>query len=336
MKVTSRFFFVLPVVISIFAVLGVTTKAAAQDTFPDKVGTDLDFPGDGCRSKTFIDLGRSFRGWMQVDSMNPAPIDEHDWPTTDAKTVLFDIRPFPAWAPPIDDPDAFQPDWSGTYKMSFHGQATMEFVEVTTPQIANQKYDPATNITTADLIIPKGTGLCSIAFKQTKRTAYAAAGTGITGLKVIRPGYDPNTTAIFTDEFLSSLKPFAVLRFMDWLETNHNPGFYGDPGHHTLEWADRHTLDDATVSDFGTKKYGVPWEYIIELAKASGKDIWINIPIAASDDYVKNLAQLLKAKLPATTKIYIEHSNEVWNFSFPQMSTTSSPRRMKSRQAIPS
>lgn len=33
-----------------------------------------------------------------------APVDEIGWPTTDASTVLFDIRPVPAWAPPVDNP----------------------------------------------------------------------------------------------------------------------------------------------------------------------------------------------------------------------------------------
>ena len=115
----------------------------------------------------------------------------------------------------------------------------------------------------------------------------------------------------------SHLKPFAVLRFMDWLETNHNPGFYGDVGHHVLNWPDRHVPDDATQGSYGNK-YGAAWEYVIELAKASGKDIWINIPVAATDDYVKKLAQLMKEQLPPKCNIYIEHSNEVWNFGFPQ------------------
>ena len=39
-------------------------------------------------------------------------------------------------------------------------------------------------------------------------------------LKLIAPGYDPNTTQVFTDSFLHRLQPFTTLRFMDWLQTN--------------------------------------------------------------------------------------------------------------------
>jgi len=309
------------ILLSLFTWSASSLKVSAQtdQSYANKIGVDLDGLGDSNRSKPLIDLGKTLRGWDIVGEKKRTTIDDHGWPTTDASSVFFDIRPFGAWAPPMDDPDKFQPDWSGTYKLSFQGQATLDFVEETSLQVQNQKYDPATNLTTADIIVPQGTGLLCIAFKETKRTPDSAAGSGITQVHLIRPGYSPDTKAIFTDEFLASLKPFAVLRFMDWLQTNHNPGFYGDPGHHALNWADRHVPDDATQADYGNK-YGVAWEYVVELAKASGKDIWINIPIAATDDYVKNLAQMLKQQLPPTTNIYIEHSNEVWNFSFPQYS----------------
>jgi hypothetical protein len=217
----------------------------------------------------------------------------------------------------VDDPAKFQPDWSGTYKMKFQGQAVIEFVEEKRPQIQQQKYDAEKNVTTADVVVPPGVGLLCVSFKQTKRTAASPEGSGITNLSVLRPGIPEDTKAVFGDEFIKSLKPFAALRFMDWLETNHNPGFYGDPGHHALNWADRHLPTDATQSNYGNK-YGVAWEYVIELANQTHKDIWINIPVAATDDYVKQLAQLLKDKLNPDCKIYIEHSNEVWNFSFPQ------------------
>src|SRR5208283_406493 len=65
-------------------------------------------------------------------------------------------------------------------------------------------------------------------------------------------------------------------------------------------------------------KYGLAWEYIVQLANQSGKDAWINIPIAATDDYIRQLALLLKKWLKPNIRIYIEHSNEVWNFGFPQ------------------
>ena len=43
---------------------------------------------------------------------------------------------------------------------------------------------------------------------------------------------------------------------------------------------------------------------------------WINIPGHADDDYVINLAKLLKATVDPTLFIYYEYANEVWNWQF--------------------
>lgn len=89
-------------------------------------------------------------------------------------------------------------------------------------------------------------------------------------------------------------------------------------------------------SDLRPGKHGWPWEYIILLANEVNKDIWINIPVSASgslpypqpnceqdtSSYIYQLAMLLKSGNEFTSnkglnnnlRIYIEHSNEVWNF----------------------
>jgi hypothetical protein len=305
------------ILLFVFWVIAVPSSAQDDQQFSDKVGVSLEGLGAGSRGREFIDIAKTVGGWMQLGGSNPASVDDHGWPTSDAQTMFFDVRPFSIWAPPADDPDLFQPDWSGTYKMSFQGQAVLGMLGDAATTVANQKYDPAQNLTTADLVVPKGVGFVMVSFTQTKRTADSPSGSGITMLRVIRPGYPADTKADFTNEFLKSLKPFAVLRFMDFLETNHDPGPYSDPGHHALEWKDRHLPSDATQVDYGGK-YGAAWEYVAEIAKLSGKDIWINIPVAATDDYIKSLAQLLDKELPPTCNIYIEDSNEVWNGGFPQ------------------
>src|SRR5689334_11412589 len=79
-----------------------------------KIGVELDGLGDGARARPFVDLAKTLRPWTTPDG-KPAPTDEHGWPSADAQTVLFDIRPFAAWqgADHIDDPLKFVPDWSG-------------------------------------------------------------------------------------------------------------------------------------------------------------------------------------------------------------------------------
>lgn len=296
--------------------LGLLPSSQAAKTYPDKIGLELSGIGDGGRDRPFADLARTLRPWTTLDGQ-PAPVDKLGWPTTDAQTVLFDIRPFGAWAPPIDDPDAFQPDWSGVYPFEFTGQADLRQTDATKVVLRNLAYDPRTNRTTGEMVVPKGQGLVVLALTRTKRTPTSPLGSGITGLRMMRPGYRLSDQVTFTREFLDMVRPFRVLRYMDWLDTNHNPGYYGDAGHHALHWADRKTPAHATQATDSTG-YGAAWEYVVELSNATGKDAWINIPIAATDDYVRELAKFLKARLKPTVKVYLEHSNEVWNFGFPQ------------------
>jgi hypothetical protein len=294
-----------------------TSQAPKRPAYADKVGIELDGIGDGSRSMPFVDVAKTLRPWTLIGKGDLAPTDSNGWPTSDCQTVFFDIRPFGAWAPPIDDPDAFQPDWSGTYHLSFLGQATIGSSDATRIQINNQRYDAATKTTSAEIVLPKGMGLLVMTFTKTKRTPSSPEGSGITNVRLLRPGYPANTKQVFTNEFLKALKPFKVLRYMDWLDSNVQPGYYGDPGHHVLNWSDRRLPTDATQQRTG-KKYGCAWEHCIQLANETGTDMWINIPIAATDDYVRQLARMLKAQVKPGINIYVEHCNEVWNFGFPQ------------------
>lgn len=296
-----------------------STPAVEATAFTSKIGVELDGLGDGDRARPFVDLAKTLRPWTLRGGDKAAPVDGRGWPTADAQTVLFDIRPFGTWLglDQIDDPARFQPDWSGTYHLSFRGQAQIHFGEGSPCTLSGLHYEAAVNTTRAEIHVPKGTGLLVLVFTDTRRAPSIPLHSGLTDLRVIRPGYPADTKETFTHEFLRSLKPFAILRYMDWLDTNHNPGYYGDPGHHTLHWPDRRLPDDATQQATG-EKYGVAWEYVIRLANQTGKDLWINIPVAADDDYIMQLARLLKRALAPQRKIYIEHSNEVWNFGFPQ------------------
>ncbi len=66
----------------------------------------------------------------------------------------------------------------------------------------------------------------------------------------------------------------------------------------------------------GSKK-GVAFEYMIQLANHLNADPWISIPSAATDNFVEQLAKLIKKELKPSLKCYIEYSNETWNNAFP-------------------
>ncbi len=285
-----------------FLVFGATLNpaAAAGRDWAGRVGVGLE--GIGGRALEFVDAAKTLRPFESPNG-GTVPIDAAGWPLQDARTVIFDHRPAYAWAPPEDDPDRFQIDLSGRYSLSFRGRAEVRSDEAT---ITNLLYDPQTDTSTADLYFPPGRGLLILNFVNTQG--------GIRDLRLIRPGYPRNTTQVFTDEFLAAVAPFSVLRFMDFTHTNDS-----NPLHPArTEWSQRKLTTDATQHPFGTKLDGAAWEYVIALGNASGKDIWINIPVSASDDYILQLARLMKQSLRPGIRIFLEYSNEVWNGLFRQ------------------
>lgn len=128
----------------------------------------------------------------------------------------------------------------------------------------------------------------------------------ITDIKFIYPDYVDNyEEQAFTDELLTFLEDFQAIRFMDWLRTN---------GSNVASWSGRSRYDYFTQST----EQGVAWEYVVELANLLEKDVWINVPHQADDDYIQQLASFFLANLSTDLNIYVEYSNEVWNSQFAQ------------------
>ena len=46
--------------------------------------------------------------------------------------------------------------------------------------------------------------------------------------------------------------------------------------------------------------------------------MWVNIPHNATDDYILNVARIMLSELNLSNNIYVEYSNEVWNWQFRQ------------------
>lgn len=59
-------------------------------------------------------------------------------------------------------------------------------------------------------------------------------------------------------------------------------------------------------------------EYMIQLCNIMGLSPWFSIHHQASDAYVREMAAMVKANLRPDLKVFLEHSNEVWNGMFPQ------------------
>lgn len=186
--------------------------------------------------------------------------------------------------------------FAGTYSLRFRGRAEVRLV-ASKGALGAAHHDPALDITTLKLTVPEDGDQLALAF--------TATGPGIKDLRVIRPGYDADASPRFTREFLDHIAAFGTVRLMDWLRTNNNP---------VSRWDARAT---PATTHYASPK-GMPWEHVVEFARVTGKDLWINIPALADDDYVRELARLLHRELPADTRLYVEYSNEVWNAQFAQ------------------
>ena len=203
---------------------------------------------------------------------------------------------------------------AGTYKLTFKGQATVSGV-------TNKVYDSGTNTTTADLVLAAdATGNTWIEFTNTRRTSASSTSDGVMDIHLYRPGYPTDGSAIFTTEFIAAMQKFSVIRTMDFSQANLNPN---------EAWADRTKID--FLGNTGIK--GQSWELMILLANATGRDLWINVPVKANDAYIDKLAKMFRygsdGSEPYTSvqasptypplnpglKLYVEYGNEIWNTS---------------------
>ncbi|HEX7380586.1 MAG TPA: hypothetical protein VF265_00375 [Nevskiaceae bacterium] len=300
---------------------------------PANIGANIDGVVYYSSSQQYVDMIRQAAGWSStatdkvhgagVNLQSIGAVDAAGWPTQDASfmvmccTVSNDSAADPGEGSPL----------YGSYRLSFNGKAR---IGVLSSRVVGQAYDPQTNVTTATVdVLPTYQGKAvmnnmALTFTDTQRTADSPVNTGIANIHLIRPQMAPNgqkwwdsPDQTFTNPFLASLAPFTTLRFMDWVSTN---------GNQQEHWADRtpggwpnagHVMETA---DGQWVKTGQSWESAIELANTLRKDMWINVPAHADDDYVLQLATLVHDRLDPSLHVYVEYSNEVWNYGFEQWS----------------
>jgi hypothetical protein len=125
-------------------------------------------------------------------------------------------------------------------------------------------------------------------------------GDHIRNIRLIMPGFvDTYEKQPFHPLFLEMVKPFCSLRFMDWGNTMNG---------RLVKWSKR-TKKDA----FTQQGNGVAYEYMIDLCNTLNIDPYICVPYLADEEYQRELAKLIQAKLKPGLKVYIEWSNEMWN-----------------------
>ncbi len=290
------------------------------------VNTTSNADWDG--SRMFADAIKQCRGWANYNNFSqPIAADAQGWPTQDFLVI----------------PVAGPPQLNGTYRLRFKGlaQVVLNFgygrfavggKDYGAVLPSGVGYNKAANETSATMRLTPKTGInVFMQFGNTQRNPAAATNTGLTDIELLRPTAPGSATptapgTLFNAALEADFAPFTTVRYMTYLNAN---------GNTIQNWSDR-VLPGNPIQ---AQPNGGALEYMVMLANETGKDLWINVPVSATADYITKLAQLLRygsdGVNPYTTaqahpryppaqpnlNIYIEYSNEVWNFEFSQAGT---------------
>lgn len=290
---------------------------------PPALGISLDAVVDWGTAWPFADAFQTSRPWFShsyntvtkqesFSDAHPVQTDAAGWPTllgswTNDQGQLIQQRTSTLMFREIGDKypaGVYHAQWEGTGAVSFTGAGQVikqgktadgkNFADVrVTPSEVGVWFkindmSPADPIRNAHFWMPD----------------YDGDGDGVAEAAITDRVWSPKSNfSPFHPEFVNRLKPFKVLRFMDWADTNDST---------LVTWDQRPHYTDARQTLDGK---GVAYEYMIALCNEVGADMWLNIPHAADARFVSNLAQLVATQLKPGLKVYLEYSNEVWNYA---------------------
>lgn len=110
---------------------------------------------------------------------------------------------------------------------------------------------------------------------------------------------------VFHPGFLKNHQHYRALRFMQT---------WGTQDSIIVNPLDIKNIHSESYSEF------IPPEIIALMGNALNADVWINIPHRATDQTINLIAQRIRDNINPNLTVYVEFSNEVWNFApgFPQ------------------
>ncbi len=288
-----------------FVELGTPTQEPPDAPTNDTYRTGDDNPLPTAKSRNFLGINLSevtyyTREWVFVDAMKQA----REWlptrsggttPWDSGETLTLNSDGWPILRPgqaahtiALIDTDGAYP--AGQYICTYEGDGELEFGR--DAQVVRREG----NRITLD-VTPTDGGLYL-------RIDSSNPTNPVRNIRLWLPGFEKAESA-FHPLYIERLKPFSVIRFMDWSRTN---------GSNTV------TASDLPNPDYYTQGTtdGVALKYMIELCNELGADPWFCMPHKADDGYVHRFASQVKEQLRPDLNVYIEWSNEVWNSQFPQ------------------
>ena len=287
----------------------------AVDNARSPLGTNLSEVRDWEPGWPFVDALKESRDWIAGtqdtwDNGSQLDLDSHGWvrslkPGQVARTVMFTgmTHGYPA----------------GRYIVLYEGKGTIEYGDAARKLDAESRpgrdvvlvedpsrggievritaTDPSDYLRNIHFLMPGG--VCSNDGTELRHSQSECTGGAI--FVPFEKNYD---SQIFYPPFLKALKAYNTIRFMDWMDTNSSS---------YAHWDNRPTAGDVRYST-----EGVPIEIIVALANRMHANPWINIHHLATDSDVEHVATYVRDHLDPSLKVYVEHSNEVWNAQFPQ------------------
>ncbi|HVF33790.1 MAG TPA: cellulose-binding protein, partial [Candidatus Saccharimonadia bacterium] len=269
------------------------------------LGTNLESVEDFAAAYPFTDFFKQSRPWLtasqtvfDTDDAAQLDLDADGW-VQSLPACTADPQQFCFARTVINSAEAPYP--SGNYLVLHDGTGTIAYS-------GGASRVEALSTPGRDVVAVNGNSIWIMTLQST-----AAAPNHVRNIRILPPGFDSALAAVptFHPDFVARLAPYRALRFMDWMRTN-GGGFGGAPNPQ-VEFTDRALVADA----HWTREAGVPLEAMIELSNLVDAEPWFTLPHQASDAYVTAFAQVVLARLDAGRRVYVEHSNEVWN-NFPQ------------------
>lgn len=246
-----------------------------------QLGLNLAAVQDWSREWAFVDVFRGAREWAATGS-GELKLDRSGNPLPTAEQT--------AWTLVLRELEGRYP--GGKYTATWKGSGEVDISRYDVTRVIEQKNNRAI------IEVKPDDGGIQIDVKSSH------ADDPVRDFHVWMPGFE-NARSPFHPLFLERLKPARVIRFMDWQRTNNSK---------LAKWTDRPKPDDPT---YATER-GVPVETMVALANAAKVDPWFCMPHQADDEFIREFARKVKADLDPDRKVYVEYSNEVWNWQFEQ------------------
>jgi hypothetical protein len=273
-------------------ILVITSISFAQQQLP--IGMNIDSNNYYTQNLIYNDVMKTASPWISFNVGNNQP-----WDSGLIKHIPLDSAGYPLEIPYTPQNETAQKvrflinnNYPGNYILLFDGDGVISIHNSEHSKLGPNKYSITLTGYAKNLWIDIDS---------------STVGNHIRNMRIIPEEYDgrEEEMPLFYRKFLEGLEPFKALRFMDWMHTNNSE---------QKAWQDR---SQVYYYSYGLPK-GMPIEHAIELCNTLQADAWFCVPHQADDDYIMRFAEMVRDNLDTGLKVYVEYSNEIWNWQFTQ------------------